>query len=159
DKLRPVAVQTQGTQAWLAYREDAALILAEMRRRSDYREHSSSQSLVNNGQSAVVTATRSRMYVRDATLQPGAWPVFQSESAPFDEGFSLELNPLLSLDGKTVDAIIKCNIDQLEKLVPVTLEVSTQVASRQRTRIEVPQASHCRLHERFRWPTDQVLVV
>ena len=38
--LKPVAVQSQGMQAWLMQKEDAALMLAEMRKRTDYREHS-----------------------------------------------------------------------------------------------------------------------
>ncbi len=66
---------------------------------------------------------------------------------------------MLSLDGRTIDAVIKCNIDQLEKLVPVMIEVPTTVAPHQRTKIEVPQVTHCRLHERFRWPSDQILLV
>ncbi|HWA98574.1 MAG TPA: hypothetical protein VG713_08775, partial [Pirellulales bacterium] len=157
--LHPVSVQTQGIQAWLVQKEDAALIVAEMRRRNDYREHSSPQLVVNNGQSTTVAVTRPRSYTRDVIVQPGGWPGFQNDVAQFDEGFTLELNPLLSIDGRTVDAVIKCNIDQLEKLVPVTLDVPTAAAPRQRTKIEVPQASHCRLHERFRWPIDQVLII
>jgi hypothetical protein len=157
--LHPVAVQTQGIQAWLLQKEEAALLLADLRKRSDFREHSSPHMLVNNGQSAVVAATRGRTYTRDVIMRPGAIQAIEPEIAQFDEGFSLELNPLLSLDGRSVDAVIKCNIDQLEKLIPIMLDTGTSLAPRQRTKIEVPQAVHCRLHERFRWPTDQVLVV
>jgi hypothetical protein len=92
-------------------------------------------------------------------MRPEIWPAFEPELAQFDEGFSLEFSPLLALDGRTVDAVIKCNIDQLEKLVPVIIKVPSQVQQRQETKIEVPQVTHCRLHERSRWPTDQVLVV
>jgi hypothetical protein len=157
--LKPVAVQTQGIQAWLLEREDAALVLADMRKRFDFREHSSPHLVMNNGQTATVVATRAQNYTRDVLLRPQAWPNFEPEVAQLDEGFSLELNPLLSLDGHTVDAVVKCNIDQLEKLVPVMLDVPSPAAPRQRTKIEVPQITHCRLHERFRWPTDQVLLV
>lgn len=157
--LRPLPVQTQGIQAWLVHKEDAAAMLAELRRRNDFREHSSPHLLVQNGQSSTVSALQPRTYTRNVTLQANAWPSYIPELAQFEEGFSLELNPLLSLDGRTIDAVIKCNIDQLEKLVPVTLEVPSTVAARQRAQIEVPQVTHCRLHERFRWPTDQVLVV
>lgn len=159
EMMRPVAVQTQGIQAWLMQRQDAALLLAELRKRMDFREHSSPHLVVNNGQSTTVPVTRSRTYIRDIILQPQAWPAFQQEMGQFDEGFSLELNPLLAIDGRTVDAVIKCNIDQLEKLVPVMLEVPTPTAPRQRTKVDVPQVTQFRLHERFRWPVDQVLVV
>ena len=82
-------------------------------------------------------------------LRPQGWPNFEPDLAQIEEGFSLELNPLLSLDGRTVDAVIRCNIDQLERLVTVMLDVPSPAAPRQRTKIEVPQASHYQLHERF----------
>ena len=60
--LKPVAVQSQGMQAWLMQKEDAALMLAEMRKRIDYREHSSPQLMVNNGQSAIVWPQAADLY-------------------------------------------------------------------------------------------------
>ncbi len=157
--LHPVPVQTQGIQAWLVHKEDAALVLADLRKRTDFREYSSPHLLVNNGQSTTVSAIRPRAFVRDVLIRPEIWPGYQPEQTQFDEGFSLELSPLLSMDGRTVDSVLKCNIDQLERLVPVTIETPTSVAPRQRTKIEVPQVTHCRLHERFRWPADQMLIV
>ena len=56
--LRPVATHTAGVQAWLLQREDAAMLLADLGRRSDYREHSSPHLLVNNGQSAGIAVTQ-----------------------------------------------------------------------------------------------------
>lgn len=157
--LRPVPVQTQGIQAWLVHKEDAALMLAELRKRIDYREQSSPQLLVNNGQSATVSTLQTRSYTRDVVPRPNTFPGYEPDLAQFDEGFALEMSPLLSLDGRTIDAVIKCNIDQLEKLVSVSIDMPTPQSPRQRAELEVPQVTHCRLHERFRWPTDQVLVV
>ena len=68
--LNPVAVQTPGVQAWLLEKEAAAVLLSDLRRRSDYREHSSPYLLVNNGQSAAVSATRGRNYIRNIRLRP-----------------------------------------------------------------------------------------
>ncbi len=157
--LQPVPVQTPGAQAWLLQKEDAAVLLAELQRRSDYREHSSPHLLVNNGQSAVVSATRGRNYVRAASFRTDGFPGFQPEAGLVDEGFTLEFSPLLSVDGGMIDAAIKCEIDQVEKMVSVPVEVPAAVAPRQRTKIEVPQMAHFRFHERFRWPVDQVLLV
>lgn len=157
--LKPVNVQTQGVQAWLLAKEDAALLQGELRKRNDYREHSSPHLLVSNGQTGVATAVRTRNYVRGVILSPEAWPGFQPQQAQIDEGYSLELSPLLSQDGRTIDAIIKCNLDQLEKLHPVALDVPTAATPRQRTQIDVPQLSSFRLHERFRWPAEQVLLI
>lgn len=157
--LRPVEVQTPGVSAWVMEKEDAAMLLTKLRRRSDYREHSSPHLMVHNGQSTVVSSLRSRSYVRNVALRGDAWPGFESQVDQLDEGFSLEFGPLLSSDGRMIDAALKCNIDQIEKMVPVAIEVPTQVAPRQRTKIEVPQLTHFRFHERFHWPVTQVLLV
>jgi len=157
--LRPAPVQSQGISAWLMVKEDAATLMSQMRQRADYREHSSPYLLVNNGQSAVVSTLRGRTYIRDVTLRKDAWPGFQRNVAQLDEGFSLEMSPLLSTDGRIIDAAIKCHVDQVERMVPVMLDVPTVAAPRQQTQIEVPQVVHYRMHERFRWPADRVLLI
>lgn len=157
--LQPIQIQTPGAQAWILQREAAVNLVAELRRRSDFREHSSPQQVVSNGQSTMVSSTRSQYYVRDVRLTGSSWPGYQAETAVVDEGFSLEFSPLLSIDRTSVDAIVKCQIDQVEKMVPVMLDVPTAVAPRQRTKIDVPQLAHFQLHERFRWPQGQVLLI
>ncbi|MBN2474370.1 MAG: hypothetical protein JXB62_07165 [Pirellulales bacterium] len=157
--LRPVMVQTPGIGAWLVQKEDAAVLLADLRRRSDYREHSSPHLMVNNGQSTVVSTLRSRNYIKDVTLRPEVWPGYEVQPGQIDEGFSMEFSPLLSADQRTIDATIKCNIDQVEKMVPVMIDVPVPSAPRQRAQIDVPQITQFRFHERFRWPVDHVLLV
>ncbi len=157
--LHPVTTQTQGVQAWLLAKEDAALLSADLRRRSDFQELSTPHLLVNNGQSTQVPAMRPRNYVRDLLLKTDAWGGFEPQMAQYDEGFKLEFNPLLSLDGKVVDAVIRCEVNQIEKMIPVMIDISTAQVRGQRTKIEVPQGISTRLHERFRWPADQVLLI
>lgn len=158
--MQPIAVQTQGIQAWMMRREDAALVMAELRRRGDFREHSAPQMLINNGQSGVVTVMQPKQYTRNVVMrQTTAGVIQEPELAQFDEGFALEMSPLMGLDSRTVDAVLKCQIDQLERLVPVMLDSASPLQTRQRMKVEIPQATHFRLHERFRWPADQVLVV
>lgn len=157
--LKPVNVQTPGVSAWLMSREEAAGLLAELQRRTDFREHSSPHLLVTNGQSTVVSAKRPRSYVRDLVPRPDVWPGFESQMGQVEEGFALEFNPLLSLDRRVIDAAVKCEIDQLEKLNTVSMDVIGSGGTRQRTKVEVPQLSQYRFHERFRWPADQVLVI
>jgi hypothetical protein len=157
--LKPVAAQSQGVQAWLLAKEDAALLVADISRRNDFREYGAPQLMVNNGQSTVVSATRPRTYVRDVIYRGDIWPGFEPQMGQLDEGFSLEFSPLASLDGQMIDAVIKCNVDQIEKMIPVNLEVPTSNAPRQRTKVEVPQLIGWRLHERFRFPADHVLLI
>ncbi len=157
--LHPVNTQTQGVQAWLLAKEDYAQLSADLRKRSDFQEHSTPHLMVNNGQSAQVPAVRARNYVRDVLLKSDGWGNFEPQMAQYDEGFKLEFSPLLSLDSKVVDAVIRCEVDQIEKMIPVMIDVSTPSVRGQRFKIEVPQGICTRLHERFRWPADQVLLV
>jgi hypothetical protein len=157
--LRPVPVQTPGINAWLLAKEDAAILLGELHRRNDYREHSSPYLVVNNGQSTVVSTMRGRPYVRDVILRPDTPVGFDPSPGQVEEGFLLDFSPLLSADRRLVDATIKCDVDQIEKMLPVMIDVPTQAVPRQRTKIDVPQMTHYRFHERFRWPVDDVLLV
>ncbi len=135
------------------------MLLGELRRRSDYREHNSPYLMVNNGQSTLISTMRGRPYVRDVNVRPDAPAGFVPAQAQIDEGFALDFSPLLSADRRMIDAVIKCDIDQVEKMIPVIVDVPTRVSPRQRTEIEVPQMAHFRYQERFRWPVERVLVV
>jgi hypothetical protein len=154
-----VPVQTQGIQAWLIAREDAALLTADLRKRMDYREHGSPQLLIPGGQSAVISAMKPRPYTSDIVMRGDVWPGYETKAAQFDEGLSFEISPLGSLDGRSLDAVVKVNIDQLERLQSLAVEVPSTAAPRQRTNINVPQVSQFRLHDRFRFPVDHVLLV
>lgn len=156
--LRPIPVQSQGVKAWLLSKEDSALVIAELQKRSDFREHSSPHLLVQNGQSTVIAATRPKNYIKDVSLTQ-QWPGFVPETAVMDEGFSLEFKPLISLDGRTIDGVVKCNIDQIEKMMDVQIDVPTQAAPRQKTTIQVPRTNSHRFAEKFHWPVDMVLVI
>jgi hypothetical protein len=158
--LRPVPVQTLGAEAWLLAKEDAASLMATLSKRADFRMHGSPRMIVHNGQTATVTLGRTRSFAR-STLAPGNQQRgMQPNVGQVTEGFTLGLNPLLSLDGHTVDAMLKCSITQVEKLVPVRLEVpGTLQQGRQWYSIEVPQMVGHRFQEQFRWPRDKVLLV
>jgi hypothetical protein len=75
-----------------------------------------------------------------------------------EEGYSLEICPLLETDGANADVVMKCQVDQVERLVPIVIDIPG-VADRQRVQIQVPQITGWKLHERFRWPTSHVLVL
>jgi hypothetical protein len=157
--MTPIPVQSPGVQGWLLAKEDAALLVNELRRRTDYREHNSPNLLVHNGQATVLSTMRPRTYTKGILPTANVWPGYQPEVGVLDEGFSLEFSPLVSLDGATVDAIVKLRLNQIEKMVPVVLDVPTEIAPTQQAQIEVPQLTMCNLHERFRWPLDKVLLL
>ena len=154
--MHSVPVQSQGIQAWLLAKEDASLLISEIQKRGDFREYSSPNVLVANGQSTVVSTMHPHGYTGAVTLHPEQLhPGFEPQVMQFNEGFSIDFNPLLSLDGQSADAMIQCDVDQLERLVPVAVDVPTPIAPRQHTEIEVPQTSSYRMRERFHWPVEQ----
>lgn len=75
------------------------------------------------------------------------------------EGYRLSISPLLSTDGAAIDCVIKAEIDQVDKLNYVELELPLPNNQIHRARIDVPQVVSWRLHERFRWPSDMVLLL
>jgi hypothetical protein len=155
--MQSVAVQSAGVDAWLLTRENAAMLLTELRSRADFQEHNAPNVAIFNGQSQTISRLRPRNYVRTVQINSSAIG-FELETAQIQEGYSLQVSPLMSLDGKTIDAVIKCHIDQVEKLIPIPVEVLSG-GKRQSVQIQVPQLVSWRLHERFRWPAENVLVL
>ena len=55
--------------------------------------------------------------------------------------------------------MVKLKLCQVEKMLEVQLEAPSAVAANQKATVQVPQLTMVQLHERFRWPTDQVLLL
>ncbi|MEX0818144.1 MAG: hypothetical protein WD070_01080 [Pirellulaceae bacterium] len=157
--MHGVTVQSPGVDAWLLSKENAAILISELRKRIDFREHNSPNLLIHNGQSQTISAMHPKNYTRSVRLRENAFPAYDLEMGQIQEGYSLQISPLLALDERSVDAVLKCQIDQVEKLLPVNMDVPTVSAARQTVQVQVPQLVSWRLHERFRWPTDQVLLL
>jgi hypothetical protein len=157
--MKSISVQSPGVQGWLLPKENAALLISELTKRSDYREYTSAQQLVMSGDSVVVSTMRPRSYIRGVAPTQNVWPGFQPEMGQLEEGFSLEFSPLVSLDTVSADAVVKLRLNQVEKMLPVMLDAPSAVVANQRMQVDVPQMTMANLHERFRWPTDQVLLL
>jgi hypothetical protein len=156
-RMQPIAAATPGVQAWIVSRENAAVLVATIRARGDCQELPTGPVLAGNGVPAVLSGGRKRPYVKDVDVRPDVWPGWQTLGASCDEGFAIDIQPLLGADGTTVEAVVRCRIDQIERMAPVT--VSAPTAAGQRVQIEVPQVSAVRVGERFRWPAAQCLVI
>ncbi|MEO1497596.1 MAG: hypothetical protein AAFV43_10640 [Planctomycetota bacterium] len=163
--MQPIPVQSAGLQGWILAKENYAQLLAELSRRGDVREYNAADQVVPNGRSTVFSTLRPRGYVKGVVATRNAWPGYQPEAGQIEEGAVLEFNPLLSLNGADAEAIIKLRLNQVEKMREVTLDLPAPLTaagvntSGQRLKIEVPQMTMANLHERFRWPADQVLLL
>ncbi len=155
--LKPVDVKSPGVEAWLLTRENATAFYEQLKARADFREHNSPRLEIANGQSQTLARTQPRQYTRGIQLKK-EFPFYDVIPGKIDEGYSLQISPLMSLDGQTMEAAITCSVDQIEKLVPLAIDVPTGKES-QRVQIQVPQMASWRLSERFRWPVNQVLLL
>lgn len=156
--MQPVSVKTPGIEAWLMSKENAAVLLNELRQRSDFREHHAADLLIHNGQSSTISMLQPRTFVRGVRATQ-TFPGYELQSDQIEEGFSMEVSPLLTPDDRMIDAVLKCSVDQIEKFVNVDIDVPSNGSQRQAVDIQIPQMVSWRLHERFRWPSDQVLLI
>jgi hypothetical protein len=155
--LKPVDVKSPGVEAWLLSRENALAVYDQLKSRADFREHSSPRVDVANGQSQTLTRKDARQYARAVQLK-SQFPFYELITGKIDEGYSLQISPLLTLDGQTMEAAITCSVDQVEKMLPLNIDVPVGGQS-QRVQIQVPQLVSWRLSERFRWPVNEVLLL
>ncbi len=157
--LRSVPAQSPGVQAFLASKENNAIFMAMLRGRSDFKELASVTINTYNGQPQVLEQLRSRNFVREFQQANTSWPPYMPVTGEIQEGYRLQMSPLLSLDKRSIDVVIKCHIDQVERFSNVSLDLPLPTGQMHTGQIQVPQIASWRLHERFRWPADEVLIL
>jgi hypothetical protein len=156
--LKTVDVQSSGVDAWLLSQENATVLLDQLKKRADFKELAAVDQPVLHGQPLPLSQVQPKNYIRWLKMRPDGWSGYDPVSGSIDEGFTLKLSPLVSFDGRTVEAQVNATIDQVERLVtvPIDVKLGGQV---QRSQIQVPQLVSWRLTERFRWPADHVLLL
>jgi hypothetical protein len=157
--MKPVQVKSTGVDAWLISKGDAALLVGEISKRRDYTDHGSPRLVIPNGQSMTLTKRKPRSYTRSVQFDRSRQPGFQLSRSSIDEGFELTVSPMIEPGDENIDAVIRCEIDQVEKFRNVNADVRPLTGPTKRVQLQVPQVVSWRLHERFRWPTDKVLVL
>ncbi len=156
--LRPIPIGTAGVQGWLVDKENYAKLLQDLARRSDYAELCPPQLQIPNGWQHLVTRKQQRSYLRDVQASNIA-PGYVSDTRSIEEGFHFSFAPLACLDGVYSDVMLKIDIQQIERMFPVTVLIPTQDNPRARHTLETPQVSTMRVDELIRWPKDRVLLI
>lgn len=157
--LQPIDVKSPGVEAWMISKENAAILMSQLSRRADFKQHSSGRISNHDGQSFVLKKTQPVQFVRSLRWVPDQVPNYQPLMTRVDEGYRLEISCLSSMDNATIEAVIKCDVDQVEKLSTVKVNVPGVAGAPQQIKLQIPQLVSWRLHERFRWPNDQVLLL
>ena len=157
--MQPIEVASPGVEAWLVSKENAAVLANQLRNRSDYQEHNLSDLIVNDGQKYVMSKTRPISFLRSLAFVNDGAPRYQPINGRIDEGYSLEISSLRSLDGRMVEVIVGCKVDQIEKMQDVNIDLPTMSGTPQTVKLQIPQMVSWNVDERFRWPSDQVLLL
>ena len=157
--LVPIRIDTPGVQGWLVSKSHIGLLLDSISKRNDVREHVSSHSTLLNAQTTVVPYHVTRNYVRDVQARPSAPGGYITDPTSLTEGFQFEITPLLSLDGKTIEARVKCDMVQVDKMHPLTISTASSASPSARVTVEVPQVANFSVDELISWPGDYVLLL
>ena len=157
--LVPIRIDTPGVQGWLVGKTHVGLLLDSIARRNDAREHVSSNTSLLNAQTTVVPYHATRNYVRDVQARPSAPGGYITDPTTLTEGFQFEVTPLISLDGKTLEARIKCDLVQVDKMHPLTIGTPSSASPSARVTVEVPQVANFSVDELISWPSDMVLLL
>jgi hypothetical protein len=157
--MQPVDVQTPGVEAWVISKENAALLLSQLGRRSDFKAQSGGRVNNHDGQNFVLEKRQPRQFAQSIRWTPGQGVGYQPLLSQVNEGYRLDVSCLNSLDGRTMEASIQCAIDQIEKFTSIRIPIPNSSDRVSSVTLQIPQVVCWRVQERFRWPADQVLLV
>jgi len=157
--LQTIDVQTPGVEAWMMSKENAAILIGQLRQRSDFKQHSGGEVKSHDGQTFVLEKTKPVPFVRSLRWLPGQIPAYEPLMTTINEGYTLSISSLSLLDNRAIEVAVKCDVDQVEILTPIKIPVTGVGNLVQTADINVPELISWRLHERFRWPSDQVLLL
>ncbi|MDG2015027.1 MAG: hypothetical protein P8J33_16095 [Pirellulaceae bacterium] len=157
--MQPIDVQAPGIEAWLMTKENAAVLGGMLRSRSDYQERNSGDLPVVNGQQYTLRRTQPIELARSIGIVNDGVARYQPLMDRIEQGFTLDFSALNSLNGQTIDAIIGIEINQVEDIQAVTVDLPTANGQTQPYQLQIPQLVSWEIEERFRWPSNMVLVI
>ncbi|MFK7766294.1 MAG: hypothetical protein AB8B55_03550 [Mariniblastus sp.] len=157
--LQPIDVKSPGVEAWMISKENAAILLSQLSRRGDFKQHSGGRLTNHDGQSFALEKTQPVQFIRNLRWVPNQIPNYQPMLSTLNEGYKLNISCLSGMDNRSIEAVIKCDVDQVEQLDTVKVNVPGIGGAAQQMNLQIPQLVSWRLHERFRWPNDQVLLL
>ena len=157
--LVPIRINTPGVQGWLVSKTHVGLLLDNIARRNDAREHVSPNAALLNAQTTVVPYHATRNYVRDVQARPNVPGGYITDPTSLTEGFQFEITPLISIDGKTLEARIKCDLVQVDRMHQLTFNTPSSASPSAKVTVEVPQVANFSVDELISWPADTVLLL
>ncbi len=152
--LRPTVVGNGvDPQGWLVEKADLEKVYAEIKKRSDFVLLNSARGVVPNAERfGLASVAPKRELTRDVRLDSSAPAGYVSDVAAVDEGFRFEATPLLSVNGETVETLVRYRATVVEKTATFGLRVPTETAPRQRLEVERPSIVSCDVRAKLAFP-------
>lgn len=140
-------------QGWLVEKTELEKVYAEIKKRSDFVLLNSARSVVPNAERfGLASVAPKRELTRDVRLDSSAPAGFVSDVAAVDEGFRFEATPLLSVNGETLETLVRYRATVVEKTSTFGLRVPTETAPRQRLEVERPSIVSCDFRAKLAFP-------
>ena len=158
--VRPYPVNTKGISGWTLDAAGYKSLVQSLSKRSDYVELNASRNIVPNTETfGWVLPSPTRNYVRDIQISAGTSSGYVADSTAIDEGYRIEITPLLSTNGDLIEFLFTCDSTAVEKMYPVSLKVPTSAAPRQQLTAEVPQIARYELKDKISFPKNQIFLL
>ena len=158
-ELTPIPSRTPGSQAWDIAAEDLRGVVKMFESQTGFSRLSTQMATVPNGQAQVITLSRNRTYTRSYIAGQGFGKTPEADEITFDDGFSFEYMPLLSVDGGTIDIQLKCQINHLERFISLYLTPAGGLEKKDDRKISLPVIGQYRFRERYQWDSGKSLLV
>ena len=158
--IRPYPAKAVGISCWTLEAADYAALTQSLGRRSDYVELNASRNVVPNTETfGWVLPSPKQTYVRDIQLSSTAPQGYVADTASIDEGYRIEVTPLLSTGGDLIEFFFSCQSTAVEKTHTFPLKVPTASSPRQQLTAEVPQIVSREIKDKISFPKDKILLL
>ena len=98
--LHPVQVQSDGIQGWLVSKENAAILMGDLKKRNDFREIQGPSVFIPSGRTEILTRTRPINFVQGLMPSPANPAAATPMNDSINEGYALEISALKALGGR-----------------------------------------------------------
>lgn len=158
--IHPYPVNKKEISGWVIGKTEIQSFLQTLTKRPDYLELNASRNVVPNTETfGWVLPAPTRDYIRDIQIAPSAPQGYVTDSHSIDEGYRIEITPLVSTNGEQVEILLTCHSTAVEKMLDVSLKIPTANAPRQQLTAEVPQIARAEISDKISFPIDQVFLL
>jgi len=158
--IRPYPSNSPGISCWTLDLAGYQALSQSLAKRSDYLQLNASRNIVPNTETfGWVLPSPKREYIRDIQLSNASSQGYVSDTTSIDEGYRIEVTPLLSTNGDLIEFYFSCQSTVIEKMHSFQLKVPTSESPRQQLSGETPQIASREMKDKISFPKDRVLLI